>query len=100
MSDFLIRNPALACAPRIAARVEAVVLQAVRDELPGTLEAVMREMYAGETLRLYVSKASVSGRRDRDNAIRSAWTGRNARELATSFGLSTKQVYRIATGKA
>ena len=92
MSDYLIRNLALACAPRIAAKVEAVVMQTVRDELPGALENVLREMYAGETLHLYISKASVSGRRDRDNAIRAAWNGRNGKELSTQFGLSIKQV--------
>ena len=34
MSEFHIRNLAAACAPRIAAKVEAVVLQTIRDELP------------------------------------------------------------------
>lgn len=98
MSDYLIRSLAAACAPRIAAAVEAAVLQTVRDELPGTLESVLREMCAGETISLYVPKGRASDRRDRDNAIRSMWNGRNARELAVQFKLSTKQIHRIATG--
>ena len=100
MSDLQLRSLAQACAPRIAAKVEAVVLQTVRDELHGTIEAVLREQFPGETLRLYVSKKPVTARRDRDNAIRQQFNGRNTRELAASFGLSIKQIYRIATGKA
>ncbi len=99
MSNFIIRNLAIACAPRIAAKVEAAVMQTVRDELAGTIETVLHEMYAGETLRLYVSKAGPAMRRERDHAIRAAWTGRNASALAHQFGLSTKQIFRIATGK-
>ena len=99
MSDYLIRTLSAACATRIAAKVESVMLQTIRDELPGTVETVLREMYDGETLSLYIPKGSASNRRDRDNAIRATWTGFNAKELSAQFKLSTKQIYRIATGK-
>ena len=99
MSDFLIRSLAAACVPHLAAKVEAAVLQTVRDELPATLRHVLHEMYAGETLRLYVPKISNSDKVTRDAAIRAAWTGRNATLLAAQFGLSVKQIQRIATGR-
>ena len=99
MIDIELRNLAIACAPRIAAKVEAVVLQCVRDELPNTIEAILREQYPGERIRMYIRKKSVTDRRDRDNAIRLQFTGRNVRELAHRFGLSIKQTHRIATGR-
>lgn len=95
MSELLIRNLAAACVPHLAAKVEAAVLATVRDELPATLRAVLQDMYAGETLRLYVPKGR--SRRERDEAIRASWTGRNAQELATRFKLSQKQILRIVT---
>ncbi len=95
MSDYMIRQLAAACAPRIAAKVEAAVLQTVRDELPGTIAAVLREQFAGETLNIYVSKRPVTVLRDRDNAIRAQFTGRNYQELAVRFKLSVKQIRRI-----
>ena len=98
MSEFLIRSLAAACVPHLAAKVEAAVLATVRDELPATLRHVLHEMYAGETLRLYVPKISNSDKVTRDAAIRAAWTGRNGPALAAQFGLSVKQIQRIATG--
>jgi Mor family transcriptional regulator len=40
----------------------------------------------------------VALRRDRDNLIRARFTGRNAAELSGQFGISIKQVLRIARG--
>lgn len=98
MSDFQIRTLANACAPLIAAKVEAAVLQTVRDHLPATIEQVLREQFPGETVRLYIPKRSVSSRRDRDNMIRAKYTGKNGKELAKETGLSIKQVHRIGVG--
>ena len=95
MSNFHIRDLAQACAPRICAAVERVVIETVRAELPRTIEAVLREQFPGETLRLYVPKLSVASRRDRDIAIRAQFTGRNHGELSRRFGLSIKQIARI-----
>lgn len=97
MSEFLIRSLAQACAPKIAAKVESAVLATVRAELPGVIADVLREQYPGETLKLYVAKRSAASRRDRDAAIRAAYTGHNARDLAARFGLSPKQIHRIGT---
>ena len=98
MSEFMIRKLAAACAPKIAEKVEAAVLATVRTELAGTIEAVLREQFPGETVRLYIPKRSSASRRDRDAAIRAKYNGRNVRQLATEFKLSPKQIHRIANG--
>lgn len=99
MSDLMLRNLALACAPRIAERVETAVVETVRAELPAIIEAVLRERYPGETLRLYVSKRPGGMRRVRDEAIRTKYNGRNVRELATEFGLSARMIFKIVSGR-
>lgn len=98
MSDIMIRQLAAACAPRIAAKVEAAVIATVRAELPGTIADVLREQFPGETVRLYIPKRSVASRRDRDAAIRAQYNGRNLKQLAAEFKLSPKQIHRIANG--
>lgn len=98
MSDLMLRTLASACAPRIAAKVEQVVVDTVRAELPAIIEAVLREQYPGETLRLYVSKRPGAIRRLRDEAIRAKYTGRNAVALAKEFGVSPRWVYKVVSG--
>jgi Mor family transcriptional regulator len=98
MPQMSIRNLAALCAPRLAAKVESAVLASVKAELPGTIEAVLSEMYSGETVRFYVPAKPVTARRDRDTAIRIKWTGRNAKELSHEFKLSPRTIFRIATG--
>lgn len=100
MSDLMIKNLAAACAPRIAERVETVVVETVRAELPAIIEAVLRERFPGQSLRLYVSKHPGGMRKVRDEAIRAKYNGSNVRALAAEFGLSMRQVFRIATGRA
>lgn len=95
MSDLQIRNLANACADRLSATVEQAVVRVVKEHLPETIAAVLREQYPGETLRLYVPKRSVSLRRDRDAALRSQYTGHNIHELAARFGVSISHAYRI-----
>ena len=99
MIDIQLRRLAEECAQRIAgevgAAVGAVVLSTVIKSLPGTVEAVLREQYPGERLRMYISKKPVTARRDRDNAIRAEWTGRNTAALAHKFKLSIQHVNRI-----
>lgn len=99
MSDLMLRTLAAACAPRIAARVEQAVVSTVRAELPTIIEAVLRETYPGETLRLYVSKKPGAMRRLRDDAIRAKYTGSNAAALAKEFGLSARMVFKIVSGR-
>lgn len=99
MSDLMLRTLAAACAPRIAARVEQAVVSTVRAELPTIIEAVLRETYPGETLRLYVSKKPGAMRRLRDDAIRAEYNGRNVTALAKKFEMSPRTVFRIVSGK-
>jgi len=47
-----------------------------------------------------VAKHSSTVRRDRDNAIRAKFNGRNAPALSVEFKLSIKQIMRICTGRA
>lgn len=99
MSDLMLRTIAAACAPRIAARVEQAVVSTVRAELPTIIEAVLRETYPGETLRLYVSKKPGAMRRLRDDAIRAEYNGRNVAALAKKFEMSPRTVFRIVSGR-
>lgn len=95
----MLRTLAAACAPRIASKVEAAVVSTVRAELPAIIEAVLREQYQGETLRVYVSKRPGSMRRLRDQAIRAKYDGRNVKALAKEFGLAARTVFRIVSGR-
>lgn len=97
MSDFMLKSLAAACAPRLAERVDTVVRETVRAELPAIIEAVLREQYSGETLRLYVSKKPGAIRRVRDEALRAKYNGRNLKALATEFKVSLRQAFRIVS---
>lgn len=94
MSEYLIRN----LAERAAAhpQIEAAIMTAIRVTLPGVIEGLLREQYSGETLRLYVPKRSRAEKRQRDAAIRDGYTGRNSAALAEQWGVSKRQVVRIA----
>lgn len=54
-------------------RIEAAVIGAIRDVLPGVIEGLLREAYGGETVRIYAARHDVlladQGRRDRDLRI-------------------------------
>ena len=95
MSELMIRNLALACVPKLAAKVEAAVLATVRDELPRAIESSLREMYAGERVQFYMSKRPAGQRRERDAIIRSRFNGHNFTELSVEFCISTRTVRRI-----
>lgn len=94
MSEFLIRNLAAraACHPKI----ESAVMGALRATLPGVINDLLREEFAGETLRFYVSKRhDRTDRRERDLLIRARFTGSNHADLATQFGITVRQVRNI-----
>lgn len=99
MSDLMLRMLAAACAPKIAEKVEAAVVSTVRAELPSIIEAVLREQYPGETLRIYISKRPGSMRRMRDDAIRAKYNGTNVKSLAQEFKLSARMVFKIVSGR-
>lgn len=90
-SEYRVRSLAERIAPRIAPKVEAALLACIRAELPGMLMDELRR-----EIPEFTPKRSVTARRDRDNLIRARFTGRNAAELSAQFGLSIKQVMRIA----
>lgn len=92
-SEYRVRSLAERIAPRIAPKVEAALLACIRAELPGMLMDELRR-----EIPEFTPKRSVTVRRDRDNLIRARFTGRNAAELSAQFGLSIKQVMRIARG--
>ena len=95
MSDHHLRHLAAACAPRIAELIEQTVITTVRDHLAGTIEAVLREQFPGETLRLYVPKRSVTAKRDRNRQILARYNGRNAAALAKEFGVCHQWIAKI-----
>lgn len=89
-SEFHVRTLAERIAPRISPAVERAVLAAVRQELPGLLMAELREMLPEST-----PKGSAAGRRDRDNAIRAEYTGRNLGALAAKYKISVRRLHEI-----
>lgn len=95
MSELTLRDLAAACAPRIAAKVEQVVVATVRAELPAVLEQVLAEQYPGETFKHYAAKRPASMRRERNIAIRAAYNGHNAAALARQFGVSARMIFKI-----
>ena len=97
MSELLMRN--LAAKAAAHPKIEAAIMGAIRDTLPGVINDLLREGFAGETLRLYVPKHGREDRKTRDDLIRARFTGRNAGELAGQFGLSEKQARRIGRTK-
>lgn len=92
-SEYRVRTLAERIAPRMAPKVEAALVEIIRAELPAMLMDELRR-----ELPEFTPKRSAAHRRDRDNLIRARFTGRNAVELAGQFGLSPKQVLRIARG--
>jgi len=92
-SEYRVKSLAERIAPKIAPKVEAALLACIRAELPALLMDELRN-----ELPEFTPKHSVSLRRDRDNLIRARFNGRNTVELAGQFGLSAKQVLRIARG--
>lgn len=91
-SEYRVRTLAERIAPRISPFVEAAIYATIRAELPGLLMEVLRD-----EIPEAMPKGSITKRRQVHEAMRAAWTGRNARELATRFGYSVKQVHRICS---
>ena len=49
----------LATQPASHPRIEAPVIGAIRDVLPGVIEGLLRETYGGETVRIYAPRSDV-----------------------------------------
>ncbi len=79
-------------------KIEQAVTAAIRTVLPDVIEGILRSQYPGEQVRFYVAKKPVGQRRDRDAAIRAEYNGRNAKALATKYGISARMVFNIVAG--
>lgn len=75
--------------------IEMAVTSAIKTALPTVIEEILSQKYGGQEITIYVAKRSASSRRDRDNAIRAKFNGRNAQILATEFKMSVRQIMRI-----
>lgn len=93
-SEYRVRTLATNIAPRIMPSVIAAVDAAIRNTIAAELPALLFDELQRE-IPEYTPKRAISFRRDRDNAMRAAFTGANYRELAVKFGVSIKQVRRI-----
>jgi hypothetical protein len=92
-SEYRVRALAENIAPKIAPKVEAVLLECIRAELPALLMDELRK-----ALPEHTPKHSASMKRQRDGLIRARYNGSNASDLGSQFGLSAKQIARIARG--
>lgn len=93
---LMIRDLATAVASH--PRIEQAVMGAIRAELPDVIEAILRDRYPGEQVKLYVAKKPASLRRERDIALRAEYNGHNAPALAKKYGISTRMVFRAVSG--
>lgn len=94
MSESLIRNLINKAARH--PEIETAVMGAIRDTLPNVIERLLREDFAGETLRIYVAKRGRQDKKTRDGKIRLTFDGTNGAALAKESNLSVKQIRRIA----
>jgi Mor family transcriptional regulator len=93
MSDLFIRSLAQQAATH--PDVETAVMTALRTTLPRVIESILREHYAGESVRLYVAKVGHACRAERDALIRAQFSGANQAELAQRYCLTVRQVRNI-----
>lgn len=78
-------------------RMEAAILGAIRGELPGVIEELLRDLYRGETVRLYVPKrGGAADREHRDRRIEAALAAHEApAAVAAREGVSRRRVEQI-----
>lgn len=80
-------------------KIEAAVLGALRAELPGVIEGLLRDAYGGETLRMYVAKgASRDTKSERDRrivALGSPPSSMSTAEIAAREGISLRRVQQV-----
>ena len=89
---ILLRDLATAAARHPS--VEHAVAAALSAVLPDVIEGILRERYPGEAVSMYVSKKPASLRRERDDAIRADFNGRNAPALAKKYRVSVMTIWR------
>lgn len=81
-------------------RIEQAVLGAIRAELPGVIDSLLRDMYPGEQVCFYVPKRSpteaAAARAARDDRIRTAGQAGTATALiAEQEGVTVRHVQRV-----
>jgi hypothetical protein len=81
-------------------RIEQAVVGAIRAELPGVIESLLRDMYPGEQLRLYVPQrdqaAAARERSARDERIRAAGaSGMSTAQIAHTEGVTVRLVQMV-----
>lgn len=83
-------------------RIESAVMGAIRAELPGVIEGLLRDAYAGEQLRLYVprrgSHQSARERAERIRALAAPPTSLQPALIAEREGVSLRTVQRALAG--
>jgi hypothetical protein len=87
---------------RLAAQVvrHPTVSVAIERTVAEVLEVVLREQYAGESLRLYVAKVAPRHRQARADAIATERaSGSAVEELARKHGLTVRRVQQILASK-
>lgn len=87
-----------AAAPEIEEQFKSEGPSAVKKIL-SIVEKVGAKDFRGEHLKHYFAPKPVAVRRDRNNAIRAEYNGRNVRALAKKFGVSPRTVFRIISGR-
>jgi hypothetical protein len=78
-------------------RMEAAILGAIRAELPGVIEGLLRDMFSGQQIKMYAPKRTSSQRADRDRRIKASLiAGHAIAEVARREGVSVRSVQRKA----
>lgn len=80
-------------------RIEAAVIGAIRAELPGVIEGLLREAYGGDTVRIYVpSRGGHDAKLERDRriaALAAAPSSLSVAAIAAKEGLTVRRVQQI-----
>lgn len=85
-------------------RIEAAVIGAIKAELPGVIEELMRAAWGGERLRLYVARGtSLDAKAERDRRVRSLAAPPSSlppAQIAAIEGIGVRRVQQIlSTGR-
>jgi Mor family transcriptional regulator len=99
MSSTTLMLRDLATAAASHPKIEQAVNTAIRTVLPDVIESILREQFPGEQVQFYVAKKPATMRRERDSAIRAEYNGRNAKALATKYGISARMVFNIVSSR-
>ncbi|GAA4419902.1 hypothetical protein [Acidovorax lacteus] len=83
---------------RVAAHpaIEQAVISAIRAQLPAVIEAVTRDLYGGQMVRMYVGKGADARRTMRNERIlQLASLGYAHKVIGSQVGCSERTVFRV-----